>query len=301
MTKLTGTCTAMVVPFREDGSINYSLYEDLCLRQARAGNHIVTPGTTTESPTLTPQEHVDLIKIGVQARDEINEDSKYQPIKMVAGVGSNSTKEAIEYTQESLKLGADMGMSVVPYYNKPCQRGHLEHQRQVAQVGLPIMIYNIPGRSGSGMTAQTILKAFEYDNIVSLKAADGINNDLIEVLAQKPSHVSVFSGDDTLTHPMLALGADGVVSVSSNLIPERVNDYVSTYDGSTQSLEKFQSLFPLFKANMAFGNPTTIKESMYLFKDQLGINEFEPFLRAPLVRVEREDSLKLEQMLSPYF
>lgn len=297
MVKITGTCTAMIVPFRENGSIDYNLYEKMCLRQALNGNHIVSPGTTTESPTLSPQEHLDLIKIGAEVKNEVNSNNSNLEILMIAGVGSNSTKEAIEYCEESLKVGADAGMSVVPYYNKPSQKGHLEHQREIAEVGLPIMIYNIPGRSASGMSSQTLLKAFEHDNIVSLKAADGVNEELINVLRSKPENITVLSGDDTLTHPMLSLGAEGVVSVTSNLIPKSINSYISNYDGSKKSKEEFMELFPIFQANMEFGNPATIKEAMYIFRNEIGFNSYEPHLRKPLVRIEPEHSKKLESIL----
>ncbi len=301
MVNINGTCTAMVVPFKEDLTIDYDLYQELCYRQAAAGNHIVSPGTTTESPTLTPEEHVNLIKIGVNVVGDVNGSTPYSPVLMVAGVGSNSTREAIEYAEQALSLDADAGMSVTPYYNKPSQKGHLAHQVAIADVGLPIMMYNIPGRSASGMTADTILRAFEHPKIVSLKAAAGYDEELLEVLANKPNHVSVLCGDDVLSHAMLSSGAQGLVSVSSNMVPQEIHKYISNFDHSWESLNRFKHLRPLLSANMAYGNPVTIKESMYLLRHELGIPTFTPNVRLPLVRMGKKDSKKLEGVLRKHF
>ena len=301
MVNIKGTSTAMVVPFKENNSIDYELYHELCTKQAKAGNHVVSPGTTTESPTLTPEEHLRLIEIGVEAVKNVNLEKSGSPVLMIAGVGSNSTKEAIEYCEKSVKLGADAGMSVVPYYNMPSQEGHLNHQIEVAKVGLPIMMYNIPKRSGSGMHSDTILKAFEMsDSIVSLKAADGVNEDLIKVLKYKPEHVTVLSGDDTLAHPMLSIGASGLVSVSANLVPERINEYIKNFN-SPKSLDSFMELFPLMSANMSYGNPVTIKEAMYILRNELKIPSFKPVVRQPLVRINNENCKKLEKVLLEHF
>jgi len=286
------TYTAMVVPFNEDESINYELYDRLCEMQINAKNNIVIPGTTGESPTLSHQEHKNLIERTVQ----LNQNR----VKVVAGVGSNSTKEAIEFAEFAKRAGADLAMSVGPYYNKPSAEGHFEHHKIISEI-LPTMVYEIPARSGSAIGKEKLLELLELEGVVSLKAAFGVTEDLTEILLNKPNNVAVYSGDDTLTHYMLAMGANGVVSVSSNLLPVQINEYISSYDGTDESLNKFRNIYGALKANMAFGNPVTIKEAMYLFRDELKISDFKPVVRRPLLRVNSNNSIKLEQMLRPYF
>jgi 4-hydroxy-tetrahydrodipicolinate synthase len=289
--KIEGTYTALITPFKGSGELDEESFVDLARLQAQAGNHLVPCGTTGESPTLDHAEHVRVIKMAVDVARE------YQGIQVMAGIGSNNTKEAIKLAEEALMLGADAGLSVIPYYNKPGQEGNYQHQLAVAQVGLPLVIYNIPGRCGGpGLTPATILRMAEHENIIGLKAAAGVNDDLSEVLMKRPRDFSVLSGDDTLTFYMMAMGAEGVVSVTSNAFPGRVHGFVDGMLKEEHVHGRFlnASLFPLFKACMSYGtNPEAIKEMVYLRRVWLHMPHYEPHLRLPMMRLPEEQRKNL--------
>ena len=293
--RFKGTVTALITPFKEDGSVDYDVFRKLCIRQAENGCHLMPCGTTGESPTLSHEEHRQVNKIAVEVA------KLYPEIKVVAGVGSNNTREAIQLVEHALEIGADYGLSVIPYYNKPTQEGHFEHQKELAKVGLRLIVYNIPGRCGTGLTAATILRMAELDNIVGLKAAAGVNDDLSEVLMHRPEEFSVFSGDDTLTYYMMAAGADGAMSVTSNTAPKQVAEIVNCMlDGDySKGLELTKRIFKLYLANMRLGtNPEVVKESIDIIKDKIGLSEYCAELRLPLRRINSANRSILENVIN---
>jgi 4-hydroxy-tetrahydrodipicolinate synthase len=296
-----GTYTALITPFKENGTLDIESFERLCYGQCVAGNHLVPCGTTGESPTLSHEEHRLLIRTAIAVRKD------FPNIQVVAGVGSNSTDEAIRLAEYALKAGADAGLSVDPPYNKPGQRGLYHHHKSIAEVGLPIIIYNIPGRSPPGLTPDTILSLAEHENIVALKAAAGVNDGLTKVLFNRPEGFSVLSGDDTLTHYMIPPGGDGTVSVASNAIPKEIHDTVQwLLDGSPLGLEMTRRYMPIMKGFMENGtNPEGIKEGVYHLREFLGVPDYVPVLRSPMMRLEehqrRNVTATLDSLLNTTF
>ena len=205
--------TAMVTPFKKDGKVDYELAVKLANYIIENGSDgIVLCGTTGESPTLTWDEQHQLF---VEIRNSLRSKAK-----ILIGTGSNSTSEAVEATQKAFDAGADGALVVVPYYNKPPQDGLYEHFKDVANAApkLPIMLYNIPGRTGSNLLPETVKKLMEFPNIVSIKAASGRIEEVTELRAECGSEFAIYSGDDSLLLPMLSVGAVGVVSVASHIV-----------------------------------------------------------------------------------
>ncbi len=207
----TGVYTAIVTPFNEDGSVDYGCLRALIDRQAAAGvDGIVPVGTTGESPTLTYDEHCRVIDATIEAcRGRM---------KVIAGTGSNSTAEALELTQRAKIAGADGTLQVTPYYNKPNQEGLYRHFSSIADLGLPVLLYNVPGRSSREIAIETIVRLSTHPSIVGVKEAGGCANRVSLILSQ--CRIGVLSGDDALTLPMMSAGAVGVISVASNVVPE---------------------------------------------------------------------------------
>ncbi len=221
---LRGTFTALVTPFNSDGSIDESSFRNLIEEQVKGGvTGIVPCGTTGESPTLSYREHDRLIEIAVeQAKGRLH---------VMAGTGSNSTDEAIEMTNFAKKVGANSSLQVVPYYNKPTQEGLYRHFKTIAEkCDIPIVVYNIQGRTGINLETSTLAKLAEIDNIVGVKEASGSITQMMDVIKTTKKikrDFAVLSGDDRLTLPLMAIGGDGVISVASNVIPKRVVDFVN--------------------------------------------------------------------------
>jgi 4-hydroxy-tetrahydrodipicolinate synthase len=212
-----GAYTAIVTPFNADGSVDYGGFEALIDMQAAAGmDGIVPVGTTGESPTLDYDEHSRVVEAAIEAcRGRM---------KVVAGTGGNSTSEAIELTRRAKAAGADGTLQVTPYYNKPSQEGLYRHFAAVADLGLPVMLYNVPGRTSREIAVETIARLAAHPNIVAVKEAGGSVDRVSAILCR--CGITVLSGDDSLTLPMLAVGAKGVVSVASNVAPEAVKRMV---------------------------------------------------------------------------
>ncbi len=211
---LKGSIVAIVTPFFEDGSIDWKSYDKLIEFHLQNGtNGIVVCGTTSETPTLTDEEDEALVKRAVEL---IN-----GKIKIIAGSGSNSTQTAIEKTQKAKELGADAALVVVPYYNKPTQKGIYNHFKAVAEaVDLPIVLYNVPSRTGAGLTPETVCRlANDFENIVGVKEAAGDLSYFSQIIANTPNEFLVYSGDDFLATSANYLGADGCISVLANIIP----------------------------------------------------------------------------------
>ena len=256
----TGCGVAIVTPFNDDLSVNYKSLENLLeYHIANGTDSIVICGTTGESATLTPKEHSDVIKFTC---DVVN-----HRIPVIAGTGSNETAYAIELSNDAEKAGADAMLVVTPYYNKPSDEGIYRHFEAVSKVGMPIIVYNIAGRTGKNISTSLLCRIVELPNIAGVKEASGDINQMMDVIAKisrKKPEFSVLSGDDGLTLPLIAAGGDGVISVVSNIAPALVTELV------TKALEgKFDEardihyrLLPFFKAAFVDGNPTSIKYAM---------------------------------------
>ncbi len=253
-----GTFTALVTPFR-DGAIDTSAFEKLIEAQIAAGiTGIVAVGTTGESPTVSPEEREQLIRLSVTTANK--------RCQVLAGTGSNATHHAVRDTKTAEKLGVDGALLVAPYYNKPSQEGLFRHFKTIAEAtSLPIMLYNIPGRCGVDIGTDTVVRlARQCQNIVSIKEASGSVERISELRARLPESFTILSGDDSLTLPFMSVGAVGVVSVASNLFPAEVCALVHAYQsGDVKSAVKLhRKLFPLFKDLFIEPNPVPINTAL---------------------------------------
>lgn len=266
MTQFGRVLTAMITPFKEDGSVNYSIAEELAAHLVQHGTDtLVVCGTTGESPTLSWDEEYELFRVVQKVAGKA---------KVMAGTGSNSTHEAISATQKADKLGLDGTLQVVPYYNKPPQAGLYQHFRQIAEAtpDLPIMLYNIPGRTGQNLLPETIARLAEIPNIVAVKEASGNLDQVSQIRRSTAPEFTIYSGDDSLTLPMLAVGAKGVVSVASHLVGDQLQQMIQAFEqGQVQTATHIHlSLFPLFKALFTTTNPIPLKAALRLKGWQVG-------------------------------
>ncbi|MDD3593696.1 MAG: 4-hydroxy-tetrahydrodipicolinate synthase [Candidatus Gastranaerophilales bacterium] len=281
--------TAMVTPFKEDLTIDYNALEKLVHHLINNGSDtILVAGTTGESPTLTHKEELDLLK----AVKEISQGR----VKIMMGAGSNCTQTAAEQSKRVAALGVDAILSVVPYYNKPSQEGMIKHFGDIAKsVNLPIMLYNIPGRTGVNMLPETIAAiAEENKTIFAVKQSNGDLDQVSEIVSLVPDGFDVFSGDDSLTLPMMALGAAGVVSVASHIIGSEIKEMIELFKaGKVQEAKDLHiKLYPVFKKIFMAPNPTPIKCALA----NRGI--LNDFVRSPLVSLnskQREELLAITQ------
>ncbi len=279
--------TAMATPFTKELEVDYKGAEILVAHLVETGTDcILIAGTTGESPTLTHAEELELLKVVKKAIGNKAE--------ILMGAGSNCTKTAVEMTKEVTKAGADAILSVVPYYNKPSQEGLVEHFSKVAEVtNLPIVLYNIPSRTGINMSPDTIAElAYKFDNIVAVKQSNA-NLDLVtEIISKCPDNFAVYSGDDSLTLPMLALGAYGVVSVASHLIGKQIKQMITEFKKGNvkKAAELHHNAYPLFKAIFMCPNPVPVKAAL---ADMKVISDY---VRLPLVtmnELEKQELLKV--------
>jgi len=281
--------TAMVTPFGEDGRVNYSVAEALAAHLVDHGSDgLVVCGTTGESPTLTWEEEFHLFKcIKAAVGDRA---------KVIAGTGSNSTHEAVEATRKAATLNLDGSLQVVPYYNKPPQEGQYQHFRAIAEASpdLPVMLYNIPGRTGCGLSVETIGRLAEIPNIVAIKEASGNLDFASQVRAATPTAFSMYSGDDSLTLPLMSVGGCGVVSVASHLVGDRLQGMIQAFEvGHVQkATEEHLKLFPLFKALFLQTNPIPVKAALALKGWQVGS------VRPPLVPASDAVKQELQTLLA---
>jgi len=253
--------TAMITPFKEDGSVNYKVAEQLAAHLAEQGTDaLVVCGTTGESPTLSWDEEYQLFQVVQKA--------VAGKALVLAGTGSNSTEEAIAATQKAAKIGVYGSLQVVPYYNKPPQAGLYQHFKAIALAcpDLPLLLYNIPGRTGQNLQPETIARLAEVDNIVGIKESSGDLNQVSEIRRLTPTEFKIYSGDDSLTMPLLAVGGCGVVSVASHLVGKHLQQMIQAFEqGQVQVATKIHlQLFPLFKALFITANPIPIKVALNL-------------------------------------
>ncbi len=267
MIKLQGAFTAMVTPMNPDGSVDYDgLRKNVKFQLQQGIDGLVPLGTTAETPTLDEDEEDEIIKV-VFEEVRAFEKSTGKKIPLVLGAGSNNTRDAVKYCQRAKKAGADAALVVTPYYNKPSKEGIFRHFEACSKVGIPILVYNIQGRTGTNIPTDVLKRIADLPNICGVKEASGNINQMMEVIQQvKSAHpdFAVLSGDDGLTLPLISVGGDGIISVVSNLAPKAVTELANTaLKGDFAEARKMHyRLLPFFKAAFVDGNPTSIKYAM---------------------------------------
>jgi 4-hydroxy-tetrahydrodipicolinate synthase len=287
---MRGCATALVTPFKTDGAIDQDRLRALVDRQIRGGVRLLVPcGTTGESATMTEAEDATVIGTTVEVAQG--------RARVIAGAGSNSTAAAIEYSQRARDLGADAVLQVAPWYNKPTQEGLYAHFRAVAEAvpTTPIMLYNVPGRTSSNIAAQTVLRlARDCANIVAIKEASGNLTQIMEILRERPANFCVLSGDDAVTLPLIALGAEGIVSVASNEIPDLMSRMteLALAGNWTEARALHYRLLPLMEINFIESSPGPVKAAMAM----MGL--LEENFRLPLVPIQEKSRAQVRGVIA---
>jgi 4-hydroxy-tetrahydrodipicolinate synthase len=284
----TGTYTAIVTPFKSNGQLDEAALERLIKAQIKGGvDGIVPVGTTGESPTLDYEEHVRVVELAVQFAAG--------RCKVIAGTGGNSTSEAIYLTKAAEEVGADASLQVAPYYNKPTQEGLYQHFKAIADATeLPLILYSIPGRCGIEIAVDTVKRlAGACPNIVGIKEAGGSCDRVSQLRQALEKHFNILSGDDSLTLPFMSVGAEGVISVASNLIPREVSHMVDYFRSGRPeaALKLHRKFYPLFKDLFIETNPIPVKAALAM----QGV--IEENYRLPLVRMAAKNRATLQATL----
>ena len=273
-----GTATALITPFKDDGSVDEGGLRRLVDFQEENGANVLIPcGSTGESATLSHEEHIRVVEI-------VRDQAKHA--KIIAGAGSNSTAEAVYLSKAAADLGCDGILSISPYYNKPTQEGIYLHFKAISEaIDIPLIIYNVPGRTGSNMTADTTLRLAELPNISAIKEASGNVNQIQEILCKRPKGFEVLSGDDGLTFPLMGMGCDGVISVAANCCPRSMSQMINLckQEKYLEAREIHFKLMPLFNDLFIESNPIPIK---YVMK-RLGYGNGRP--RLPLTELSAKN------------
>lgn len=291
MTEIIGAMSALITPFKND-KVDFVSYENIIKRQIKYGmDACLTMGTTGESATLSHKEHMECIEATVNV-------CKNTGVKVLAGAGSNSTKEAIDLAKFAQKAGADTILCVSPYYNKPTQEGLYQHFLAIASsIDIPIMLYNIPGRTGVSIDISTMERLNNANkNIYAVKEASGNIERIVEINAKMPNF-KILSGEDSINHPILASGGCGVVSVTGNLLPDKIVNLVkyATNKDYQNSLKESAELFEINKVLFCETNPIPIKTAMWIY----GLIENLEF-RLPLNEMSTKNVKLLEKTLEKY-
>lgn len=284
-----GSIVAIVTPFKE-GKVDEETYRKLIEFQIENGTSAIVPcGTTGESATLSMEEHSRVIDIAVEAV------SKRVPV--IAGTGGNSTSEAIELTEHAKKAGADATLQVTPYYNKPTQEGLFQHFKAIAKaVPLPQVLYNVPGRTSVNMLPETVARLADLPEVVAIKEASGSLGQMAEIVNLAGDNITLLSGDDNVTLPVLSIGGKGVVSVVANIVPRDTADMVNAWEQGDSKKAKalFYKLFPLCQAMFYETNPIPVKTSLAL------MGQVQDEMRLPLVPMAPANLEKLKGALKEY-
>ncbi len=300
MNRLRGTFTALITPMNQDGSVDFEGFRKNVKFQLEGGvTGLVPLGTTAETPTLDErpgQEEDKLIEILMEEVRAFR-NSTGKDIPVILGAGSNNTKDAVAYTERAKRVGADYALVVAPYYNKPSKEGIFRHFEAVSKVGIPVIVYNIKGRTGVNIPTDVLVRIAQLPNIAGVKEASGDIVQMMEVIAQvknKKPDFAVLSGDDMLTLPLMSAGGDGIISVVSNLCPRRIVDLVDAgLSGDfSKARELHYGLLPMFKAAFVDGNPTSIKYAMNFKGLPAGT------VRLPLVEVTDSAKKTIESAIS---
>jgi len=286
-TMFTGTGTALVTPFRRDGSLDEPTLRMLMQRQIAAGiNFLVPCGTTGESPTLSHQEHLRVVEIAVELAEG--------KVPVLAGAGGYNTAEVITLARELADLGANGILSVTPYYNKPTQEGLYQHFQAIAEaVSLPIVLYSVQGRTGVNIEPSTVQRLSQIKNIIGIKEASGNISQMATILNAVPEDFLVLSGDDAITLPLIALGGRGVISVASNEIPAEMTalTHLALADDIAGARQIHRRFLPLMEINFVESNPISVKTAMA----EMGL--LEPVWRLPLVAAKAENRARIRAVL----
>lgn len=281
-----GSFVALVTPFK-NGEIDEEKLRELVEFQIEQGTSGILPcGCTGEAATLTHEEQKRVIKIVIEAVNK--------RVAVLAGTGSNSTVEAYHLTQYAKEAGADAALVITPYYNKPTPEGQFRHYAKLAELGIPIILYNVPSRTGISMLPETIARLSKIENIVAIKEASGSLEQVTKILSL--CDITVLSGDDSLTLPMMSIGGKGVISVAANIVPSEVAAMTAAFlDGSLQKAKDLHyKLFPLCKAMFIETNPIPVKTAMKL------LGRLNGELRLPLCEIQPENEKKLKRALEEY-
>jgi len=287
--KLKNVITALITPFKEDFSIDEEKYREFIRFQIDNGSQPLTMGTTGESATLSHEEHHIAMDIAV---DEARKSGK-NPF-VLAGTGSNSTKEAISLSQYAEKAGADGCLVVVPYYNKPVQHSLIDHFTAIAEsVSIPIILYNVPSRTVRNLEPETVVKLSKVDNIVGIKCASGNIDQITKFIKLTPDDFIVLSGDDGMTYHLMALGGVGVISVASNIIPAKILEFTKTMNSGdwNKAREMQLELYDLFKVLFVETNPGPVKYAAEI----MGI--MNKRMRLPLTPPLEQNQEKIKKVL----
>jgi 4-hydroxy-tetrahydrodipicolinate synthase len=282
-----GAMTALVTPFDRDGKVHEEHLQKIIEYQLRGGIDAIVPcGTTGEASTLEYDEHFRVCELAVKYVDH--------RAKVILGGGSNNTHRAIQLTQFARSVGADAVLSVGPYYNKPSQEGHYQHFKAIAEsADIPILVYNIPGRTGVNIEPATLLRLAEVPNIVGVKEASGNLDQMMLILRDRPRHFSVLSGDDSLALPLIAMGGDGCISVLSNEMPGEFTRMIhAALEGNWELARQIHyRTYALMRANFVETNPVPVKAAMAM----MGL--IEEVYRLPLVPLQPANLEKLQIVL----
>ena len=286
---VSGSMVALVTPFK-DGNVDWKSLEGLVEFHIQNGTHGIVPcGTTGESATLSHREHDDVINAVVKAVNK--------RVPVIAGTGSNSTDEAIRLTREAEKSGADGALLISPYYNRPTQEGIYQHYKKIAaSVGIPLIVYNIPGRTGSKIEPETLARLSEIENVAGVKEATGSVDQAIDVIRLCQDRLAVYSGEDSLTFSLMALGGKGVISTVANIVPKEMSELTEAcLKGDWEKGRKIQlKLVPLIRAVFIETNPIPIKTALSLMGECGGE------LRLPLTPMADGNLKKLRQVMTDF-
>ena len=287
MVNFGNVLTAMVTPFKDDLSMDYAMAEKLAVHLCENGSDgLVLHGTTGESPTLTHEEEYELYRVVKKAVGG--------KCKIVAGTGSNSTATTIKSTKEAEKIGVDGVMIVVPYYNKPPQEGLYQHFKAVADnTGLPLIIYNIPGRTGRNMETETVARLAKIKNYVAVKEASGNLDQVAAVRKATPKDFVIYSGDDNLTYPIMERGGIGVISVATHLVGKEIKKMTSLFFEGKKAEAKdiHDRLMPLFDAIFVTTNPIPVKAALAMIGLPVG------GLRLPMIDANEQEKETVKKVL----
>ncbi len=282
-----GSIVALVTPFKSDGSVDLKALKNLVEFQIKNGTDAISPcGTTGEAPTLSDEEFEAVVGTVVE--------TVKKRVPVIAGAGSNATAKAIKLSQKAEELGADGILSVGPYYNKPTQEGFYQHFKAIAEsVEIPILLYNVPGRTGSNMETKTVVRLAKIPNIFGMKEASASIPQMMDLIRSKPDDFRVYSGDDAFTLPLVACGGDGIVSVAANEIPKQMKQLTeAALQGDyTKACAIHYRYLPLMNANFTESNPIPVKCALAM----MGL--IQENYRLPMIPISDENRKKLQTIL----
>lgn len=289
MSQFGQVITAMVTPFDRDGEVDFNATRNLVNHLIDNGTEaLIVAGTTGESPTLSDEEKLALFKYVLKVVKG--------RVPVIAGTGSNNTRASMQLTKQAEEIGVDGIMLVTPYYNKPSQEGIYQHFKAIAEVtSLPVMLYNIPGRSVVNMSVETVVRLAKIDNIVALKEANGDLDAMAEIIEQTSDNFYLYSGDDSLTLPILSIGGAGVVSVAAHIIGNEMQEMVTSFrEGNNKHAASLhRKLLPIMNALFSAPSPTPVKEALNMKGIQVGN------VRLPLVPLTEAERASLKEVIQP--